>query len=89
MMPIALASGAGAEWKNGLAWVIMGGLLSSLFLTLIIVPVMYAAFDGIIRRVNKGKKPQPVAELMVQPYKEEQMIQQNGHDTHLAVNVTV
>jgi HAE1 family hydrophobic/amphiphilic exporter-1 len=36
--PIALASGAGAEWKNGLAWVIIGGLISSLFLTLIIVP---------------------------------------------------
>jgi HAE1 family hydrophobic/amphiphilic exporter-1 len=27
---IALASGAGAEWKNGLAWVIIGGLISSL-----------------------------------------------------------
>ncbi|MBC7568067.1 MAG: efflux RND transporter permease subunit, partial [Pedobacter sp.] len=25
MLPIALASGAGAEWKNGLAWVIVGG----------------------------------------------------------------
>jgi HAE1 family hydrophobic/amphiphilic exporter-1 len=23
MFPIALAAGAGAEWKNGLAWVIM------------------------------------------------------------------
>jgi multidrug efflux pump subunit AcrB len=30
MFPIALASGAGAEWKNGLAWVIIGGLISSL-----------------------------------------------------------
>jgi HAE1 family hydrophobic/amphiphilic exporter-1 len=28
MFPIALASGAGAEWKNGLAWVIIGGLIS-------------------------------------------------------------
>ncbi len=83
MLPIALASGAGAEWKNGLAWVIIGGLLSSLFLTLIIVPVMYAAFDGIIRRVTKGKKPQPVAELMVQPYREAQMIMENGYEPHL------
>jgi HAE1 family hydrophobic/amphiphilic exporter-1 len=33
MFPIALASGAGAGWKNGLAWVL--GLISSLFLTLI------------------------------------------------------
>ncbi len=78
MLPIALASGAGAEWKNGLAWVIIGGLLSSLFLTLIIVPVMYAAFDGIIRRINKGKKPQPIAELMVAPY-QERTLNQHGH----------
>lgn len=41
LLPIALASGAGSEWKNGLAWALMGGLTSSMFLTLIIVPVIY------------------------------------------------
>jgi HAE1 family hydrophobic/amphiphilic exporter-1 len=46
MFPIALASGAGAEWKNGLAWVIIGGLISSLFLTLIIVPVIYEIMEN-------------------------------------------
>jgi len=55
MVPIALASGAAAEMNNGLAWVIIGGLLSSLFLTLIIVPVVYAIFDSIIGRFNKKK----------------------------------
>ncbi len=35
MLPIALASGAGAETKNGMAWVIIGGLTSSLLLTLL------------------------------------------------------
>lgn len=29
MFPIALASGTASEWKNGLAWVIIGGLSSS------------------------------------------------------------
>src|SRR5690606_5653161 len=38
MLPIAIATGPSAEWKNGLAWVIIGGLISSLFLTLIVVP---------------------------------------------------
>ena len=33
MLPIALARGTASEWKNGLAWVIIGGLLSSLILT--------------------------------------------------------
>jgi HAE1 family hydrophobic/amphiphilic exporter-1 len=30
MMPIAMATGAGAEWKSGLAWVLIGGLSSSM-----------------------------------------------------------
>ncbi len=45
MLPIALASGAGSEWKNGLAWALIGGLTSSMFLTLIIVPVVYIWID--------------------------------------------
>lgn len=56
MLPIALASGAGTEMNNGLAWVIIGGLISSLFLTLIFVPVVYSIFDGIMYRFNKGKE---------------------------------
>jgi HAE1 family hydrophobic/amphiphilic exporter-1 len=45
MLPIALARGAGSEWKNGLAWALIGGLTSSMFLTLIIVPVVYTWVD--------------------------------------------
>jgi hydrophobe/amphiphile efflux-1 (HAE1) family protein len=56
MIPIAIAKGAGAEMNNGLAWVIIGGLTSSLFLTLIIVPVVYSLFDSILRRMGKGEK---------------------------------
>ncbi|WP_207492378.1 efflux RND transporter permease subunit [Aridibaculum aurantiacum] len=67
MLPIALASGAGAEWKNGLAWVIIGGLLSSLFLTLVVVPVMYSIFDRLIERFSKKKK-QSIDDLMVEEY---------------------
>lgn len=56
MIPIAIAKGAAAEMNNGLALVIIGGLLSSLFLTLIIVPVVYSIFDGFIRRFGKKEK---------------------------------
>jgi HAE1 family hydrophobic/amphiphilic exporter-1 len=45
MLPIALASGTAAEWKNGLAWVIIGGLLSSLILTVFLVPMVYYVVD--------------------------------------------
>jgi multidrug efflux pump subunit AcrB len=70
MLPIALASGAGAEWKNGLAWVIIGGLLSSLFLTLVVVPVMYSIFDKLIAKARRGKKPQPINEMMTATHKQ-------------------
>src|SRR5512140_2186663 len=45
MMPIALSTASGSEWKSGLAWAIIGGLTSSLFLTLIVVPVVYMKVD--------------------------------------------
>lgn len=56
MIPIAIAKGAAAEMNNGLALVIIGGLISSLFLTLIIVPVVYSIFDGLIRRFGKKEE---------------------------------
>jgi len=52
MMPIALGSGDGAEMKNGMGWVIIGGLASSMILTLIVVPVVYYIFD---RFGSKGR----------------------------------
>jgi HAE1 family hydrophobic/amphiphilic exporter-1 len=66
MLPIALASGAGAETKNGMAWVIIGGLTSSLLLTLLIVPSMYLVVDRIIARFTRKKvKPKKPQELEV------------------------
>ncbi|MBC5837526.1 efflux RND transporter permease subunit [Flavobacterium muglaense] len=64
MFPIALASGAGAGWKNGLAWVIIGGLISSLFLTLIIVPVIYEIMEKIVTKFSKGDKIDYEAEMV-------------------------
>ena len=63
MLPIALATGAGAEMNKGLAWVVIGGLTSSLFLTLIIVPVVYSLFDSILRRMGKNEKVDYDAEM--------------------------
>ena len=53
MLPIALATSSGAEVKNGMAWVIIGGLTSSLVLTLFLVPTMYMLIDTAVERVDK------------------------------------
>ena len=44
-VPMALATGAGAEVQKPLAIVVIGGLLSSMFLKLILLPVLYAWFE--------------------------------------------
>jgi HAE1 family hydrophobic/amphiphilic exporter-1 len=56
MLPIALASGNGAELKNGMAWVIIGGLTSSMMLTLIVVPVVYYIFHKITSKFRHFKR---------------------------------
>ncbi len=55
MIPIATATGSGAEWKNGLAWVLIGGLTSSMFLTIIVVPMMYYTVDRIQAKLSRKK----------------------------------
>ncbi len=45
MAPIAVHASAGAEWKSGLAYALIGGLISSLILTLVLVPVVYSKVD--------------------------------------------
>ena len=54
MLPLALSSGAASENKNGLAWAIIGGLTSSLLLTLILVPSVYISIENV--KVKFGKR---------------------------------
>jgi cobalt-zinc-cadmium resistance protein CzcA len=44
-VPMALATGAGAEVQRPLATVVIGGILSSTLLTLVVLPVLYAWFE--------------------------------------------
>lgn len=52
MLPVALSKGSGAELRNGMAWVIIGGMAMSTLLTLIVVPTVYK----IMHPVRKRKK---------------------------------
>jgi len=53
MLPIAASTSAGSEAKSGLGVVLIGGLTSSLLLTLVLVPVVYQRLD---KWKNKFKK---------------------------------
>jgi len=59
MLPMALSTAAGSETKSGMAWVIIGGLTSSLIFTLVLVPVMYTIIEKWKNKINaKFKKNQ-------------------------------
>jgi HAE1 family hydrophobic/amphiphilic exporter-1 len=63
MLPLALSTGASSESKNGLAWVIIGGLTSSLLLTLVLVPSVYITMENVKEKVRlKFLKKKPDAE---------------------------
>jgi multidrug efflux pump len=48
-LPLALASGAGAEARNQIGWVIVGGMSIGTVFTLFVVPVIYL----LLGRVHK------------------------------------
>ena len=69
MMPVLISSSDGAEWRNVMGAIIIGGLFSSTFLTLLVVPAAYSIManigDGIrtlIGRMggNRNKVPKQV-----------------------------
>ncbi|HAH08781.1 MAG TPA: AcrB/AcrD/AcrF family protein [Alphaproteobacteria bacterium] len=60
MIPVAISVSQGAEFRNGMGVLIIGGILSSTFLTLLIVPVAYSLMDDGARLVSRllGSKRQ-------------------------------
>jgi len=54
MLPLALQLALGAERFSPLAITVIGGILAATFLTMIVIPVIYATFDGIQQRIIKG-----------------------------------
>jgi multidrug efflux pump len=57
-MPLALASGAGAESRQQIGWVIVGGMTVGTLLTIFVVPTVYTLFA---RRAVPGENTTPEA----------------------------
>jgi len=64
MLPIALAKGTASEWKNGLAWVIIGGLLSSLILTVYLVPMVYYVVDRLKEKFGRKNVQSKIPQII-------------------------
>ncbi len=58
-IPMALSSGAGAEVQKPLATVVIGGLITATFLTLVVLPLLYIIFSA-----KRKTKVKPVAAII-------------------------
>ncbi|MBP2645399.1 MAG: acriflavin resistance protein [Firmicutes bacterium] len=56
MAPIALGIGSGAELRQSMGVVLVGGLITSTMLTLIVVPLFYLLIERMLERFGKHKK---------------------------------
>jgi HAE1 family hydrophobic/amphiphilic exporter-1 len=54
LLPIALAYSEGSEARAPMARVVIGGMITATFLTLLVVPVVYTLFDD-LGNYFKGK----------------------------------
>jgi len=57
ILPIAIGFGAGAESRRPMGIVIVGGMLTSTFLTLFVVPLVYTVFSDVAAKIRKNPEP--------------------------------
>ena len=63
IIPIAIGFGAGAESRRPMGVAVVGGMLTSTFLTLLIIPVVYTVFTDLAQRFRQTS-PAPAAEAI-------------------------
>jgi Cation/multidrug efflux pump len=59
MTPIALGIGAGAEIRSSMGVALIGGLITSTFLTLVIIPLVYLLIDKWQKHFKSAKSDIP------------------------------
>jgi multidrug efflux pump subunit AcrB len=65
MLPTALGKGVGSEFRSPMAIAVIGGVLTSTFLTLLVVPVVFAFFEKLTPKSLRVKKEEPELEEAV------------------------
>ena len=64
-VPMAIATGAGAEVQRPLATVVIGGIVSSTFLTLVLLPSLYEWIERRADRKVIAPLPMPVEQTIL------------------------
>jgi multidrug efflux pump subunit AcrB len=64
ILPIAIGFGAGAESRRPMGVAVVGGMLTSTFLTLFIIPVVYTLFSDLARRLKRQPEIAPSSQAI-------------------------
>ena len=66
MVPVAFGVGEGAETRSPMGVAVIGGLLTSLVLTLVVVPAAYDLFDEWLDKIKQWRKRKAATETVAQ-----------------------
>ncbi len=58
VLPLALASGAGAGGQNAIGWAVVGGMLSATILAIFLVPMFFVIVRQMFSRRNRSTTPE-------------------------------
>jgi multidrug efflux pump subunit AcrB len=56
MLPTAVSSGEGSEFRGPMAVAIIGGVVSSTLLSLVVVPAVYLAIEDLKARLARSRR---------------------------------
>ena len=56
-LPLALAYGPGAEAREQIGWIVVGGMAFGTFLTLFVLPIVYIWINSCVTLLSTQKQP--------------------------------
>ncbi len=59
MIPLVIAVGAASGSRRSLGTAVFGGMLAATLMTLLITPVLYRVFQGMVEMSRKKPSPEP------------------------------
>ena len=57
VLPLALSSGAGAESRNAMGWIMIGGVVAAMTFSLLFAPLFYVLVRQVTMRL-RGRSPE-------------------------------
>ena len=61
VVPLMVATGAGAASQQAIGTVVFGGMMASTLLAISFVPVFFVALEGVSERMRRGRARRPAA----------------------------